>query len=302
MTQENGNAGALGALGILAGVWGYNWVVMKIALNYAGPFQFAAMRSGGAALSLMLLLVLLRQPLRPRHALRTAALGMLQTAGFVSLITWALSSGGAGKTSVLAFTMPFWVLLFARMFLGERVRGLQWLAVALAFAGLMLIIQPWQMNASVVSSLLAVAAGVSWGASVIVAKKIPVENRWQLLSLTAWQMLMGASVLVVLALLVPAPPVQWNAYFIGALAYNIIPANALAWLLWLYILQKLPAGLSGLSSLVVPVVGVCSAWLQLGERPGALEGTGMLMIILALALISLRSMVLTRETRRRTTR
>ena len=55
---------------------------------------------------------------------------------------WALESGGAGKTSVLTYTMPFWLLLLAWAFLGERLRGVQWLAVALALAGLVLVLEP----------------------------------------------------------------------------------------------------------------------------------------------------------------
>jgi len=51
-----------------------------------------------------------------------------------------LVSGEAGKTAVLLYTMPFWVILLAWPILGERIRGLEWLAVILAFAGLVCIV------------------------------------------------------------------------------------------------------------------------------------------------------------------
>src|SRR5690606_40896830 len=110
---------------------------------------------------------------------------------------------------------------------------------------------------------------------------LPVKGREELVSLTAWQMAFGSLPLVAAALLVPERPIEWTAYFIGAVAYNAIGGTAIAMLLWLYILQRLPATISGLSSLIVPIVGVVAAWAQLGERPTAAEGTGIVLILAA---------------------
>jgi drug/metabolite transporter (DMT)-like permease len=60
---------------------------------------------------------------------------------------------------------------------------------------------------------------------------------------------------------------------------------AIATLLWLFILQRLPATISGLNALAVPLVGVVAAWIQLGERPSAAEGIGMALILGGLALL-----------------
>jgi len=60
--------------------------------------------------------------------------------------------------------------------------------------------------------------------------------------------------------------------------------------LWLYILHSLSTGTAGLSSLAVPVVGVVSAWIQLGERPGVLEAAGMGLIVIALAILTAREL------------
>ncbi|HET6655003.1 MAG TPA: DMT family transporter, partial [Gammaproteobacteria bacterium] len=79
----------------------------------------------------------------------------------------------------------------------------------------------------------------------------------------------------------------WSGYFIGALVYNALGATMIAWLLWLYILQRLPATISGLSSLIVPIIGVAAAWLQLGEQPNQAEGIGIILILVALGLLSL---------------
>ena len=280
--------GPLAAFGLLGLLWGYNWVVMKLALRDAGPIDFAMLRVVFGTLVTFALLPMLNVPFRPpRHIGKTILLGLFQTTGFVGLISWSLALGQAGKSAVLAYTMPFWVILFGWPFLGERLRGLQWPAVVLAFAGLVLVLEVWRGGAGLANSVIALAAGASWGVSVIIAKKIPVKGREELVSLTAWQMAFGSLPLVAAALLVPERPIEWTAYFIGAVAYNAIGGTAIAMLLWLYILQRLPATISGLSSLIVPIVGVVAAWAQLGERPSAAEGTGIVLILAALALLAL---------------
>lgn len=290
--------GAFAAFGLLTVVWGYNWVVMKIALQYSSALDFAILRSLGGTFCLFLITAALRRPLLPPAPARVLLLGLLQTTGFTGLVTLGLETEGAGKTAILAFTMPFWVLGFAALALGERVRDWQWLAVTLALFGLVLLVGPWDPALRSPGSLLAVGAGACWGASVVVAKKIPMTTRWQLLPITAWQMALGVIPLLLLLPLVDRPPIDWNPVFLGALFFNILPANALAWLFWLYIVSRLPAGVTGLSALVIPVIGSTAAWLQLGERPTAIETAGMLLIISALAVLSLRGLLRWRMERR----
>lgn len=282
--------GAIAAFALLTAIWGYNWVVMKIALDYASALDFAVLRSLGGAACLFAIIALLRRDFLPPAPARVLLLGLLQTTGFLGLVTWALEFEGAGKTAVLAFTMPFWVLGFAALVLGERVRDWQWLAVTLALLGLMALTGPWDPDLRNPGSLLAVAAGACWGASAVVSKTIPVSTRWQLLPVTAWQMLLGVIPLCLLALVIERPPIEWTPTFTAALAFNILPANALAWLFWLYILQRLPAGVTGLSALAIPVVGSTAAWLQLGEQPSGLEAAGMGLILGALAILSARGL------------
>ncbi|HEX5539668.1 MAG TPA: DMT family transporter, partial [Methylophilaceae bacterium] len=134
------------ALLILSVLWGYNWVVMKYALLYAGPFQFGALRTFGGALCLLALLLVMRKPLRLRELPTLILLGILQTSGFTGLIIWALVEGGAGKTAVLTYTMPFWVMVLAWPLLGEKIRGGQWLAVLFSVLGLLFILDPLHLG------------------------------------------------------------------------------------------------------------------------------------------------------------
>jgi len=278
--------GPLIALVFLALLWGYNWVVMKVAMQYVGPMDFAALRGLFGAVLLFLALWVLGAPLKPKYIVKSIFLGIFQTAGFVGLISWALSIGAAGKSAVLGYTMPFWVIVFGWPFLPDRLRGWQWPAAGLILVGLVLVLELWSGESSPLGSLLALGAGVSWAVSVIIFKRIPIDGRNDLLLVTAWQMVFGMVPLVIAALVIPEREIVWNAPLVAALVYNGVGGMAIATFLWLYILRSLPATISGLNSLAVPIVGVIAAWLQLGERPTAAEAAGMVLILVGLALLT----------------
>ncbi|MEI7917501.1 MAG: DMT family transporter [Methylophilaceae bacterium] len=282
---------AFGALILLSVLWGYNWVVMKYALLDAGAFQFGAMRTFLGALCLMLVMWAMKKPLKPKELPMLIVLGVLQTCGFTGLIIWALVHGGAGKTAVLTYTMPFWVMVLAWPLLGEKIRGIQWLAVFSSLLGLIIIFDPLHLGGDFFSMSLAVMGGVFWALAVIVAKKLHHRApHLDLISLTAWQMFFGSLPLVAVALIVDAPPIHWSPRLFAAIGFNAILCNALAWLLWLYALQRLAAGVASMTSMLAPLIGVLAAWVHLGEEPSVLEIVGMLLIGLALVLISFHAM------------
>jgi drug/metabolite transporter (DMT)-like permease len=274
----------IAALVAMVLIWGYSWVVMKIALRHAHPFDFAALRVAIGCALLFAIVKLRGRPLRLGTYRMAILMGLLQVALFVALSHFALLEAGPGKTSVLVFTMPFWMIVFAHLLIGERMRGAQWLAVALAFAGLTLIVAPWELT-SLKGSLLAVAAGAVWAITAVLSKKWPVAASDPLL-FTAWQLFVGFLALAALSVLWGAEPVRWNFEFAWTLAFSAILATAVGWWLWTYVLAKSPAGITGLNALGIPVVAVVASAIQLGERPPALELVGMLMIGAALALLA----------------
>ncbi len=278
---------AVAALIVLAFLWGFAWVAMKVGVTYADPFVFAAIRAALSAVFLLILLPVLRRPVRPQVLGWTALLGLLQTTGFSGFVMWALVSGGAGKTSVLTYTMPFWLLLMAWAALGEKVRGFAWVSVVLALGGLLFILSPWKLHGAL-SSALAVCTGISWAGSAVVAKVIHRRHKVDVFALTAWQMVIGAIPLVIVAFVTGGGMPDWTPKFIAALAYNVLLGNGVAWLLWLFVLRVLPAGTTGLASLANPVLGVTFAWVILAERPGWAEAAGMALILLGIAILTLR--------------
>ena len=274
---------AIGALVLLAVIWGYTWPLMKSMLTYIDPLVYAGLRTFLGGLLLLALLPILRRPMRPKAFWWTALLGLLQTAGFLGLMTWALEGEGAGKTAILTYTMPFWLLLMAWVVLGERLKGFQWAAVVVALAGLILVLAPWDLKGGW-SALMAVGGALCWALSAIVAKLLRKRHRVDLLSLTAWQLFLGSLPLVVVAAATWKPPVWTSGMFIYGLVFTVVAGNCLAWILWLYILNALPAGTAGLGMLLTPVIGITASWIALGERPGGIEGVGMLLIVCALLL------------------
>src|SRR5690606_8738173 len=105
--------GALAALLVAIMVWGYSWVVMKQALDYSGPLQFAALRYLLGAASLFVAMAVLRLPLAPPPLAATLLIGLCQTTLFQGLAHIAILTGAAGQVALLSYTMPFWAILLA---------------------------------------------------------------------------------------------------------------------------------------------------------------------------------------------
>jgi drug/metabolite transporter (DMT)-like permease len=89
-------------------------------------------------------------------------------------------------------------------------------------------------------------------------------------------------VVALVALLVPERAIEWSSELIAAVAYNAVLGSAIAWALWLFAVERLPAGVAGMASLATPLLGVLLAWGLLGEVPDAYEAAGIALIALAL--------------------
>ena len=274
------------ALAVLTVVWSLNWTVMKWALDFSGPFTFSALRYLFGTLVLFALLWLRRESFALPPLLPTVLIGLAQTTGFQALVQWALVGGGAGKTALLAYTLPFWMVPLAWWWLHEKPRAAQWISIALAAIGLIFVIEPWHAMGSLLSTGLALAGGLSWAIGTVISKRVFQRNPTVTpLQLTAWQMLFGTLVLCAIAVIVPERAIDWTWPFFGALAYNALLSSGIGWALWLLIVQRLSTQVAGLTSLLVPIAGVLFAWLLLREKPDVAEWIGIGLI--ATALVSL---------------
>lgn len=287
MTDSKSSRRALAALVLLVLVWGCGWTAMKVVLRYAGPFDFVAMRFLGGAAVLFVISLATRQSLRPPPWRDVVLIGLCQTTGFQALAEWALVGGNAGNMSLLAYTMPFWVVLIAWWLLAERPAPRHWAGIVLAAAGLVCIMRPWRGLGPIHSMLLATGGGVLWALGTVLSKRLfQSAHAPSPLSLTAWQMLVGGVGLGLVALVVPERPIDWTPALIGGLLYTAVMASSLAWLLWMFVVQTLPTHVAGLSSLGVPVAAALIGWLVLSERPGAMETVGIVLMLSGLAVVS----------------
>jgi len=259
---------------------------MKWALDFCGPFNFCALRYIFGTVVLFALLAIRRESFALPPFWPTVLIGLAQTAGFQIFVQWALVGGGAGKTALLAYTMPFWMVPLAWWWLHERPGARQWLCTAIAAAGLLFVIEPWRELGSAPSIALALAGGLSWAIGTVLSKRVFQRTQTSPLQLTAWQMLFGTLVLCAVALIVPQRATDWSLPFLGALAYNALLSSGIAWALWLLIVQRLSTQIAGLTSLVVPIAGVLFAWALLHERPDAAEWLGIALIGAGLGLLN----------------
>lgn len=285
------------ALGIilLSLLWGYTWVIAKQALNFAPPFTLTFMRVFGGALALFLALKILRQPLRLQAPRSVLLISLCQVSGFMLLQTFSLKFGAAGKTAVLVYTMPIWTLLLAWPILGERVRGAQWLAVVGILGGLVLIIEPWHLEAGWLSNSFGVSAAICWAMGTVLVKKLRSRTRVNLLSITAWSNLIGSLPIALIVAFADEPPVVWTPEFIGIMLVLTLISTAFCWWLWTSILDRVPAWEASLLVLGTPVIAIFCSRVILNEGFSGYEIAGILLVGFGLLLLSFVSWLIERR-------
>ena len=286
---------AYGALVFLTLIWGMNFMAMKFGLQYAHPVIYNIERTWVASALVFAVLLWERRPLKPESWTAVIVTGFFQTTINTGAITMALAGGGAGRTAVLVFTMPFWTMLIAWPVLHERVRGSQWFAVGFALAGLVLVVEPWNWQGELAPKLWAALSGFGWAAGTVATKYFQRHRRIDMLNLIAWQMVAGIIPLCLIPLVYPLPPAQWNAVYVSALFFAGVIATGVGFILWTAILAWLPAGTASLNMFAIPVIALVSSMLVFGERLTAAEWLGIASIGAGLAIVSVRAWLASRH-------
>ncbi len=273
------------ALALLTLVWGFNWIVMKAALMHAHPLAFNVHRTSIAVAVLFMALAARGGRMWPHRWRAVIVTAFFQTAINFGATTLAVAGGGAGRTSVLVFTMPFWTLLIAWPVLHERIRIAQAVAIAFAFAGLVLVVAPWSWHGDLTPKLWAVLSGFGWAAGTIAMKYYQRDPDFDMLSFITWQMALGVLPLTLLPWLFDVPATQWSLAQAGLLFIVGVIATAGGFLAWMEILRWLPAGTASLNMFAVPVIALLSSMAVYGERLSDNEWIGIGLIGVGLALI-----------------
>jgi drug/metabolite transporter (DMT)-like permease len=281
--------GAYVALVFLTLIWGMNWIAMKYGLRYAHPAVYNIDRILVALALLFAAMLWEGRPFWPRSWIAVIVTGFFQTTINFTATTMALAGGGAGRTSVLVFTMPFWTMLIAWPVLHERVRGTQWLAVAFALAGLVIVVEPWHWQGELAPKLWATLSGFGWAAGAVATRYFQRRHQIDMLNLITWQMAVGVLPLLLIPIVFSIPSAQWTLVYVGAVIYAGLIATGIGFILWAAVLGVLPAGTASLNMFAIPVIAIVSSMLIFGERISATEWIGIASIGVGLAILSVRA-------------
>jgi drug/metabolite transporter (DMT)-like permease len=283
---------AYALLAVVVVVWGVNWPIMKLGLRDMGPFTFAATRMVLGAACMFALAAArgrVRVPARADWPI-VVSVGLLQMGAFLVLVNLALQYVPAGRSAILSYTTPLWVVPAAALLLGERLSGVRLLGFGLGMAGVAVMFNPlafdWGDQAVLLGNGLLMLAALAWAAQIIQVK----NHRWHgsPLDLAPWQFTVGALLLVPLALVMEHDrPVAWTGRLVAVLAYNGPVATAFGFWAVVTVNRALPAITTSLGMLGVPAAGVVFSWLLLGEPATATNLAGLALIGGGLAALAL---------------
>ena len=280
---------------VLAGltlVWGFNWTAMKVALSQVSPWTFRALCLGLGGLVLILALRAGGQRLAsPRGQWgRLAMLALFNITGWNVLVAFGLTLIPSGRAAILGYTMPALAVPLSIWLLGERPTPQKLLGLALGMAGLALLMGEalLTVGSAPLGSALVLGAAASWALGVVLQKKFPVDMPPG--SYTAWIMLLGGLPMLVMALLVDDLSALGRIDLWPALgvAYNVLLSFGFAYWAWIKIATQVSVTVFSISTLVIPVVGVMSGMLFLGERPSFAEYGALALVIGSLLTVVIR--------------
>ena len=266
-------------------VWGLNFVVMKWGLATLSPLVLCALRFLAASLPFLLFV----RP--PRHLSWgvMAAYGLVQGVGQFGLLFTGMQLGmPAGMSSVVLQTQAFITMLMAAALLGETPHRWQWLGLCIAIGGLVFIGAAHGDGASgmtLAGFLLTVGAAAMWAGSNLLTRVAARQGPYEPVSFIVWSSVFPIVPLLLLACVVDGTEavVQQlrglGGRELGVVAYLALLSTLLGYGLWTRLLQRYAASIVAPLSLLVPVVGLLSAMLLLGERPTAWQWMGTLGVL-----------------------
>jgi len=274
-------------------IWGCNWPVNKVVLSHISPLWFACLRVAMGSVSLFLVQAFRTEGVKlPARADLPVVLsiGLVQGGAVMALVQLGLANVPAGRSAILSYTTPVWVVPGAILILGERLRLAKSIALLLGLAGVAVMFNPaafdWSDHTAVVGNGYLLAAAALWAGSIIHVR----AHRWQgtPLTLAPWQMLIGLIPPFALAWSVEGPPPHVS-FSLGTLVLAIYSGPLItAFPFWALVTvsRTLPAMTTSLTLLLVPVIGLLSSVIFLTEQINATLIVGLLLIVSAITVVS----------------
>ncbi|HKU66149.1 MAG TPA: EamA family transporter [Candidatus Baltobacteraceae bacterium] len=264
----------------MCAIWGTTWLGIKISLHYAPPISGAGLRFIIAGLAMYVVAAAMRKtvPLREMPWKLIAVLAVFLFGLNYVLTYTAETHVSSGLTAVLFGVLPFFMFGMGHYLIGEHTTRMTWLGALLAFAGVAVISLQADVHGSVWYALAAIGAACSSAFANVYAKRHAHND--PLVTLPPSMLLAG---IAVAAIGFPAEhPDVHRAFSLpswGALLYLALAGSGIAFFLNLWLLQRIPAWIVGLSSLIIPVIAVAVGVTFGGEAFGPRELLGAALVI-----------------------
>ncbi len=279
------------ALLVLTLMWGINWPMMKLSLRELQPLHFRALTMSLGVLGLLLYFRLRDVRLMPRDWSEWRAILILalpNMLGWHGLSIYGLQQLSSGRAAILGFTMPVWTVLLGVLFYRERLSRRLVVAVlaVLAAIGLLLANELTNLAGRPVGILWMQGAAICWALGTIWTRRLPTTLPTE--ALIVWMMAFGAvSMGVLAALLEPAQNYAFSTPVWLSLAYGVLINYGAAQVLWFSLARALPPSTSAMSVMAIPLIGIMSATVIVGEWPHWQDFAAVGCVMLAIAAVLL---------------
>jgi drug/metabolite transporter (DMT)-like permease len=263
--------------------WGLTWPVNKALLAVLSPWWMLALRSIVATVCTFLIVAASGRLIRPPRADRPIliSIALLHMVGFATFAALGLSLVSTGRSVVLAYTTPLWVMPGAWVFLHERPTAGQVIGVILGLAGLVVLFNPltfdWHDRSAILGNASLLLAALMWAANIVHIR----GHHWHCtpFELLPWEGLLATIILALpVGALLEFPATVWNLDLVLLLIFSGAIGVALPHWAIVMAARNLPAVTTSLGLLGAPLVSIGTATLLLGEKPS-------LSLLIAVALI-----------------
>ncbi len=270
--------------------WGSGWPIMKYAVSELPVFTFRALTGSAAAVCVLLLSAALGHSIKLARTEWKAAIiaGLFNVTGWFYFTAVGLTLLPAGRSAVLAYTMPVWAVIAGRIMVNDPITMRKVLGLLLGMGAVAILIGEdiVKFGEAPIGALVVLGAAISWAIGTIVQKR-----NWKtpILTLIGWQLVFGTIPMAIPAILFDSDPfADLTLRGVLALTYVVLIACLFGYWAWFSVVRLVPTSVASIAVLTVPLVGVTSSTLMLGESVGLAELAALILITGALATILLK--------------
>ncbi|MGO2715568.1 MAG: EamA family transporter [Brevibacterium aurantiacum] len=264
-------------------LWGVNFIFIDFGLRDWPPLLLVAARFTLVVFPAIFFVKFPRGDFR-----RILLIGVFMSAGQFGLLYTSMFFGlPAGLTSIVIQIQAAFTVLVAALALREFPNRRQIIGILIGLSGLGVIGLSLQASVPIAAFLVALGASLSWAIGNVIARGVKEGTNG--VQMTVWSALVVPVPLFVLSLLVDGPAEVAHALahptwgVVASIVYTAGCASLIGYVIWNSLLARFPASQVAPFSLLVPLVGVLSAWLVLGDRPTVPELIGGVLLLLGVA-------------------